>query len=160
MPPEQIFPQAIILPICYSKGSCIFSKSIYCSLRNLHPFSHFPIKMVFKPCPFQFTNYYNVDVHSCHLLFDHIQFALIHGPNIPGFYATLFFTAMDFTSITHHIHNWALFLLWIVSSFFLELFLHSSPGAYWAPNDLRRSSFSVLSFCLFILFVGFSRREY
>ena len=22
-------------------------------------------------------------VHSCHLLFDHFQFALIHGPNIP-----------------------------------------------------------------------------
>ena len=24
-----------------------------------------------------------------HLLFDHFQFALIHGPNIPGFYALL-----------------------------------------------------------------------
>ena len=46
-------------------------------------------------------------VHSCHLLFDHSQFALIHGPNIPGSYATLFFTASDFTSITSHIHNWA-----------------------------------------------------
>ena len=46
-----------------------------------------------------------------------------------------------------------------VSSFFLELFLHSSPGAYWAPTDLGSSSFSVLSFCLFILFMGFSRQE-
>ena len=35
-----------------------------------------------------------------------------------------------------------------VSSFFLELFLHSSPVAYWAPTDLGSSSFSVLSFCL------------
>ena len=47
-----------------------------------------------------------------------------------------------------------------VSSFFLELFLHSSPVAYWASTDLESSSFSVLSFCLFILFMGFSRQEY
>ena len=46
------------------------------------------------------------------------------------------------------------------SSFFLELFLHSSPVAFWAPIDLGSSSFSVLSFCLFILFMGFSRQEY
>ena len=44
--------------------------------------------------------------------------------------------------------------------FFLELFLHWSPLAYWAPTDLGNSSFSILSFCLFILFMGFSRQEY
>ena len=33
-----------------------------------------------------------------------------------------------------------------ISSFFLELFLHWSPVAYWAPPDLGSSSFSVLSF--------------
>ena len=47
-----------------------------------------------------------------------------------------------------------------VSSFFLELFLHWSPVAHWAPMDLESSSFSVLSFCLFLLFMGFSRQEY
>ena len=47
-----------------------------------------------------------------------------------------------------------------ISSFFLELFLHWSPVAYWAPTDLGSSLFSVLSFCLFILFMGFSRQEY
>ena len=47
-----------------------------------------------------------------------------------------------------------------VSSFFLELFLHSSPVACWAPTYLGSSSFSVLSFCLFMLFRGFSRQEY
>ena len=46
------------------------------------------------------------------------------------------------------------------SSFFLELFLHTSPVAYWTPTDLGSSSFRVLSFCLFILFMGFSRQEY
>ena len=47
-----------------------------------------------------------------------------------------------------------------ISSFFLELFLHWSPVAFWVPTDLGSSSFSVLSFCLFILFMGFSRQEY
>ena len=46
------------------------------------------------------------------------------------------------------------------SSFFLELFLHSSPVAYWTPTNLGSSSFHVISFCLFILFMGFSRQEY
>ena len=51
------------------------------------------------------------------------------------------------------------FCLGSVSSFFLELFLHRSPVAYWAPTGLRSSSFTVLSFFLFILFVRFSRQE-
>ena len=47
-----------------------------------------------------------------------------------------------------------------ISSFFLELFLYWSPVAYWAPTDLGSSSFSILSFCLFILFIEFSRQKY
>jgi len=47
-----------------------------------------------------------------------------------------------------------------ISSFFLELFLYSSPIAYWAPTNLGSSSFTVLSFCLFILFIAFSRQGY
>ena len=43
--------------------------------------------------------------------------------------------------------------------FFLELFLHWSPVAYWAPSSLGSSSFSILSFCLFILFMGFSGKN-
>ena len=31
---------------------------------------------------------------------------------------------------------------------------------YWAPTDLGSFSFSILSFCLFIRFMGFSRQEY
>ena len=45
--------------------------------------------------------------------FDHLQFALIHGPDIPGSYAILLFTALDLASITSHIHSWVLFLLWL-----------------------------------------------
>ena len=44
-------------------------------------------------------------------------------------------------------------------SFFLELFLCSSPVGYLAPTNLRSSSFGVISFCLFILLIVFSRRE-
>ena len=47
-----------------------------------------------------------------------------------------------------------------ISSFFLKLFLHSSPVAYWAHADFGRSIFSVISLCLFILFIRFSRHGY
>ena len=45
--------------------------------------------------------------------FDHFQFALIHGPDVLGSYAVLLFTASDLASITSHIHNWVLLLLWL-----------------------------------------------
>ena len=91
----------------------------------------------------------SVHIHSCHLLFDHFfQFALIPGPNIPSSYAILFFTASDFTSITSHVTSaiGRCFCFGSISSFFLELFLHSSPVAYLAPTNLGSSSFSVISF--------------
>ena len=47
-----------------------------------------------------------------------------------------------------------------VSLFFLELFLYWSPIAYWTPTDLESSSFSVLSFLFFILFMRLLRQEY
>ena len=67
-----------------------------------------------------------------HLLLDHVQFTLIHGPNIPGSYAILFFIASDF--ITRQIHNWVLFLLWlplfILSGVISPLFSKSILGTY------------------------------
>ena len=42
-----------------------------------------------------------------------MQFALICGPNIPGSYAILLFTALALASIASHIHNWVLLLLWL-----------------------------------------------
>ena len=51
--------------------------------------------------------------------------------------------------------------------FALAQLLHPSESisllfsiVYWAPNALGSSSFRVLSFCLFILFMEFSRQEY
>ena len=85
--------------------------------------------------------------------------------NLPWFmdltsYAILLFTASDLASVISHIHSWVFFCFGSIPSFFLELFLHWSLVAYWAPTDLGSSSFSVASFCLFILFMGFSRQEY
>ena len=45
------------------------------------------------------------------------------------------------------------------SSFFLELFLCSSPVVYWTSSDLRGSTSGVISFCLFILLMGFLWQE-
>ena len=45
------------------------------------------------------------------------------------------------------------------SSFLLELFLCSSSVAYWTPTKRGSSSFSVISFFLFIRFMEFSRQE-
>ena len=44
---------------------------------------------------------------------DHFQLALIHGPDIPGHYAILLFTASELASITSHLQSWVLFLLWL-----------------------------------------------
>ena len=86
---------------------------------------------------------------------------------MPWFVELTFQVPMQYCSLQH----WTLlpsvtsrtgccFSFGSIPSFFLELFLHWSPVAYWAPTDLGSSSFSVLSFCLFILFMGFSRQEY
>ena len=88
--------------------------------------------------------------------------------NLPWFMDLTFQVPMQYCSLQHQT-----LLLWPVTStagysfcfgsipsFFLELFLHWSPVAYWAPTNLGSPSFSVLSFCLFILFMEFSRQEY
>ena len=47
-----------------------------------------------------------------------------------------------------------------ILSFFLELYLHWSPVAYQAPTNLGSSSFSILSFCIFILFIVITKAVY
>ena len=60
---------------------------------------------------------------------------------------------------TRHIPTGHHFYFGSASSFFLELFLCSSPVAYSTRTDPGGSSFSFLSYCSFILFMGFSRQE-
>ena len=78
------------------------------------------------PIPIDFSSLIPKDVHLLHLLLDHVQFTLIHGSNIAGYYARLFFIASDFTFITRHIHSWASFLLW-PSCFILSQAISSCP---------------------------------
>ena len=46
-----------------------------------------------------------------------------------------------------------------ISSFFLELFLHSSPVAYWVPTNLGSSYFSVLYFAFSFCSWGFQGKN-
>ena len=84
---------------------------------------------------------------SCHLLLDHFQFTLIHGPNLS--YAILFLqhrTLLPLPVISTPGHC---FCFGSVSSFFLELFLHSSPVGYQASTDLGEYIFQYHIFLCF-----------
>ena len=87
--------------------------------------------------------------------------------NLPWFLDLTFQVPMQYCSLQHQTYlpppdtstAGSCFSFGSVSSFLLELFLYSSPIAYLAPTDLGNSSFSIISFCLFILLMGFSRQE-
>ena len=81
--------------------------------------------------------------------FDHFQFTLIHGPNIPVSYAILFFAALDLTSTTRYLRSWVLFSLWL-SLFLLYgdislLFSSSILGTYW-PGEFIFQCYIFLPF--------------
>ena len=64
----------------------------------------------------------------------------------------LFFTALDFTSITIHIHNWALFSLWlhlsILSGVISPLFSSGILGTYWPGEFIFQCHiFFAFSYC-------------
>ena len=88
--------------------------------------------------------------------------------NLPWFMDLTFQVPMQYCSLQHQTllptpvtsTTGCCFYFGSISSFFLELFLHWSPVACWASTNLGSSSFSVLFFSFFILFVGFSWQEY
>ena len=88
--------------------------------------------------------------------------------NLPWFMDLTFQIPMQYCSLQHRtllsppgtFTIGHCFLFSSAASFFLELFLHPSPVAYWIPTSLGSSSFSVISFYLFVLFMGFSRQKY
>ena len=94
-----------------------------------------------------------------------IAISCLNTSNLPWFIDLTFQVPMQQCSLQHrtftsiHIQNCVLFPLWLSLSFFLELSLQCSPVAYWTSTDLGGSSFSVISFYLFILFMGFSMQE-
>ena len=88
--------------------------------------------------------------------------------NLPWFMDLTFQVCMQYCSLQHQtlllspVPSTAgcCFCFGSIPSFFLELFLRGSPVAYWIPTDLGSTSYTVPSFCLFVLFMGFSRQEY
>ena len=88
-------------------------------------------------------------------------------PNLPCFMDLTFQVPMQYCSLQHQIllpshvtsTTGCCFCFGPVSSFFLKLFLHWFPVAYGAPTDLGSSSSSVIPCCLFLLFMGFPRKE-
>ena len=78
----------------------------------------------------------NADIHTCYLLFDHFQFALIHGPNSQGSYRILLLQHWTLLLSPAPSTTGCYFCFGSISSFFLELFLQWSPVTYWAPTDL------------------------
>ena len=76
--------------------------------------------------------------------------------NLPWFVDLIFQAPMQYCSLQHWIllsspvtsTTGCCFHWGSVSSFFLELLLHWSPVAYWAPTDLESSSSSAISFSL------------
>ena len=112
-----------------------------------------------------------IPIHISSLIPKMLMFTLaiscLTTSNLPWFMDLTFQVPMQYCSLLHRTlllspvssTTGPCFHFGSTSSFLLELFLHSPPVAYWAPTDLGSSSFSVLSFCLFILFMGFSRQE-
>ena len=87
--------------------------------------------------------------------------------NLPWFTDLIFQVPMQYFSLQHRTllsspdtsTTGCCFCFGSISSFFLELFLHSSPIAYWAPYQPGEFIFQCPIFWLFILFTGFSRQE-
>ena len=90
-----------------------------------------------------------------------IAISFLTTSNLPWFMDLTFQVPMQYRSLHHQTllpspvisTTRCYFCFGSISSFFLELFLHWSQVAYWAPTDLGSSSFTVLSFCIFMLFM-------
>ena len=72
----------------------------------------------------------------------------------------LLFTALDFTSISNHIHNWVLLLLWLHLFSFSGFISPLISSCILGPYRPGKFIFQCPIFSPFILFMGFSRQEY
>ena len=82
-----------------------------------------------------------------------LAIACLTTSNLPWFMDLTFQVPMQYCSLQHRTlllspvpsTTGYFFCVDSIPSLFLELFLHWSPLAYWAPTDLGSSSFSILS---------------
>ena len=88
--------------------------------------------------------------------------------NLLSFMDLIFQVPMQYCPLQHHIYlyHWTYLKLGIVSSLVQSLFILFGNISQFFPSNILNTywsvglSFSVLSFCLFTLFMGFSRQEY
>ena len=78
-------------------------------------------------------------MYSRHLLLDHVQLTLIHGPNISCCYAILFFSASNFISITSHIYFAFSYCSWGSQG------KNTEAGQFSSPVDHVLSELSTMS---------------
>ena len=111
-----------------------------------------------------------IPVHFYSLIPKMLMFTLtiscLTTSNLPWFMDLTFQVTMQYCSLQHRTllpspvtsTTGLLLLLWL--NLFILYGIIWSPVAYWALASLGSSSFIVLSFCLFIPFMGFSKQEY
>ena len=128
--------------VVFAPEYCILDSFVDCDGYSISSKGFLPTVVDVMVIWIKFTHFSSFLVHwflkcRCSLLPSPVwslPITLIHGPNIPGSYAVLLFTALDFTSITGHIPNWALFLLWlslfILSGIISPLLSSSILGTY------------------------------
>ena len=96
-----------------------------------------------------------------------LAFYSLTTSNLPWFMDLTFQFPMQYCSLQHwpcfhhqsHPQLGGVFAL-APSLHSFSSYFSTDAVTYWVPTNLGFSSFSVLSFCLFILFMGFSRQEY
>ena len=109
-----------------------------------------------------------IPAHFSSLIPRMLTFSYLTISSLPWFMGLTYQVPMQYCSLQHQTLLLSpvtsttvfVFCFGFIPSLFLELLLYWSPVVYWLPTGLGSSSFSVLSFCLFIMFMGFSRQEY
>ena len=145
----------------------------FCHFLRLHPSTAFwtlAIPFLLRhSCPQEWSSELNspIPIHISSLISKMFR-AISCLTNLPWFKDLTFQVPMPYcsmlnwtlllppgTSITEHCFHFG-----SASSFFLELFLYSSPIAYCTPVNLRGFIFRYHIFLSFILFMGFSTQGY
>ena len=139
---------------------CILDSFVDCDDYSISSKGFLPIVVDIMVIWVKFTHYSSFNS----LIFKMLMFTLVISclttSNLPWFMDLTVQVPMQYCSLHQTTYiispstTGCCFHFGSISLFFLNLFLHSSPVAHWAPTDLGSPSFSIISFCLFKLFMG------
>ena len=135
-------------------GIVMFSSVQFsCSVMS-HPFRPHELQHARPPCPSPTPGVYSNSCPSSRWCHPAISSSVIPFSSCPQSLPV----SGPFQWV-NSLHEVDCFCFGSIPSFFLELFLHWSPEPNWAPMALGSFSFSIISFCLLILFMWFSMQE-